>query len=121
MDTFKLILSLLTIVALALVPSIGSADNSNCAVTPATWDNPDNWLEPGGPPKAGDWAIIDTGQTCRIEAPQAAWVVWLKGTGTAKLIIKGGTLTMSPKWGASGSVILDGACRWWKAGGTRAH
>lgn len=94
MNLTKLIFTLLTITALVLVPSVGSAATFTFNVTDGDWNTPGNWAEPFGPPKAGDNAIIPSGKTCRVKtANQAADDVDVQSGGT--LVIESKSLTVS--------------------------
>ena len=43
MNTFKLILTLLTVVALVLVPTVASADTFRFTETDGDWNTPGHW------------------------------------------------------------------------------
>lgn len=93
MHISKIILVLLTIGALALVPTIATAQTTRTFdVTSGVWDTPGNW-DPSGKPVAGDTAIILDGQTCKVEDDhQAVKILDLRSGGT--LEINGKRLTL---------------------------
>ena len=90
----KIILTLLTVGALVLVPTVASAQTEYTFLEDdGDWQTETHW-DPEGRPGAADTVIIPNGKTCRIEtANQAADLVDIQSGGT--LQIKSRTLTIS--------------------------
>lgn len=111
----KIILVLLTVGALALVPTVATAQPFTFNVTSGDWETPTNWNPPTGPPAAGDVATIPSGKTCRIEtADQAVFDLLVIG----ELIIKGKTLSMLENGFSSPLLNVEGAVKFEKPGAT---
>ena len=116
MHISKIILVLLSVGALALVPTVATAQPTFIFdVTSGNWHTRENWDPTSGPPQAGDRAIIPSGKTCTIDtANQEALVVEVIGT----LIIKGKTLSMLPTSTTSPSMKVNGTVKFEKPGQT---
>lgn len=78
-----------------------------------TWDDRINWLPIGGPPGAGDTAIIPSGETCIVrDANQAAKIIQVSGT----LGIEGKALVIGDTPGSTTTSTLDGTIYFKKVG-----
>lgn len=94
MNISKIILTLLTIGALVLVPTVATAQTFTFTETDGDWNTPTNWNPTDGPPQAADNAIIPDDTICRVKTEnQAAADVDVQSGGT--LVIESKSLTIS--------------------------
>ena len=117
---WKRVIKIALLSAIIFVPTVAVAQDVFTFQPPignvGVWSDPQNWSPPGGPPEAGDTAIIPNLKTCTVDDARTTEIVTVNSDGT--LVIDGGdTLTVDtngdgthdlPTMTVNGDLIIKG-------------
>jgi hypothetical protein len=84
----------IVLAALLTFALLAGAEATTFTFTPSigNWSDPQNWLPPGGPPEAGDQAIIPADKTCQVTDERNVEFITVEEDGVLKIYPDGGEL-----------------------------